>query len=133
MYDKLIAFKLKRPTYLSIKMNNLNTPIFLPDLKINHGTHKSICLHEVIMLRGEVNYTTFCMKNGREIMIAHTLKYFEDKLNEFGFMRVHRAFLVNPKYIINYDSVEHKIEMDCNLIAQVSRRRIKEFNDYWDA
>ena len=84
------------------------------------------------MLRGEVNYTTFCMKNGRTIMIAHTLKYFEDQLNKFGFIRVHRAFLVNPDYILKYDSVGHRIEMDCNFTALVSRRRIKEFNNYWE-
>jgi DNA-binding LytR/AlgR family response regulator len=114
-------------------MNNSNTPIFMPYIKVNHKTHRSICLQEVIMLRGEVNYTTFCMKNGKTIMIAHTLKYFEDKLNEYGFLRVHRAFLVNPKYILKYDSVGHTIKMDCNLMAQVSRRRVKEFNNYWDS
>jgi DNA-binding LytR/AlgR family response regulator len=85
------------------------------------------------MLRGEVNYTILCLKNGKSIMVAHTLKYFEDQLNKFGFMRVHRAFLVNPKHILKYDSVGHKIEMDCNLIAFVSRRKIKEFNHYWDS
>ena len=100
----------------------------LPVLIFNR---KSICPNEVIMLRGDVNYTTFCMKNGKTIMIAHTLKYFEGQLHKYGFMRVHRAFLVNSAYILRYDSVEHKIEMDCNLIAQVSRRRIKEFNEYW--
>jgi DNA-binding LytR/AlgR family response regulator len=114
-------------------MNTTHTQIFPPTLKINHKTHKSICLQEVIMLRGDINYTTFCMKNGKTIMIAHTLKYFEDMLHQYGFMRVHRAFLVNPDYILKYDSVGHKIEMDCNLIAQVSRRKIKEFNNYWDS
>jgi DNA-binding LytR/AlgR family response regulator len=113
-------------------MKNTNNQTFQPNLKINHKTHKSICLHEVIMLRGELNYTTFCLKNGKTIMIAHTLKYFEEQLNKFGFMRVHRAFLVNPDYILKYDSVGHTIEMDCNLFAQVSRRKIKEFNNYWD-
>jgi DNA-binding LytR/AlgR family response regulator len=103
----------------------------LPILKINHKTHKSICLQEVIMLRGDINYTTFCLKNGKTIMMAHTLKYFEDKLNEFGFMRVHRAFLVNPKYILNYDEISHTIEMGSNLFAQVSRRRAKDLNMNW--
>jgi DNA-binding LytR/AlgR family response regulator len=114
-------------------MKTLNTQAFLPILKINHKTHKSICLQEVIMLRGEVNYTTFCLKNGKTIMIAHTLKYFEDMLHQYGFLRVHRAFLVNPDYILKYDSVGHKIEMGCNLFAQVSRRRTKNFNMYWDS
>ena len=113
-------------------MNATHTQIFPPVLKINHKTHGTISLNEVIMLRGEVNYTTFCMKNGRTIMIAHTLKYFEDQLNKFGFIRVHRAFLVNPDYILKYDSVGHRIEMDCNFTALVSRRRIKEFNNYWE-
>ena len=107
-------------------MNTIQTQVFPPVLKINHKSHKSICLQEVIMLRGELNYTIFCLKNGKEIMVAHTLKYFEDKLNEFGFLRVHRAFLVNPKYILNYDRLGHTIEMDSNLIAQVSRRRAKD-------
>ena len=66
-------------------------------------------------------------------MIAHTLKYFEDMLHEHGFMRVHRAFLVNPQYILKYNEIGHTIEMDSNLIAQVSRRRMKVFNDYWDS
>lgn len=112
-------------------MNTLSTKIFLPVLKINHKTQGTICLNEVIMLRGELNYTIFCLKNGKSIMIAHTLKYFEDKLNEFGFLRVHRAFLVNPKYILNYDEVGHKIEMGSNLFAQVSRRRAKDLNMNW--
>ncbi len=114
-------------------MNATHTQIFLPVLKINHKTHKSICLQEVIMLHGDINYTTFCMRNGKKIMIAHTLKYFEEQLHEFGFLRVHRAFLVNPQYILKYNEIGHTIEMDCNLIAQVSRRRVKEFNDYWDS
>ena len=107
-------------------MNKSNIQIFMPVLKINHKTHGTICPNDVIMLRGELNYTTFCLKNGKTIMIAHTLKYFEDKLNKFGFLRVHRAFLVNPKYILSYDKVGHTIEMSSNLIAQVSRRRAKD-------
>jgi DNA-binding LytR/AlgR family response regulator len=112
-------------------MNATHTQIFPPTLKINQKTHKSVCLQEVIMLRGDVNYTTFCMKNGKTIMIAHTLKYFEDRLHEYGFLRVHRAFLVNPKYILNYDAVGHKIEMGSNLFAQVSRRRAKDLSMNW--
>jgi DNA-binding LytR/AlgR family response regulator len=112
-------------------MTPIHAPIFLPVLKINQKTHKSICPNEVIMLRGDVNYTTFCLKNGKTIMVAHTLKYFEDMLLKYGFLRVHRAFLVNPKYILNYDEVGHKIEMGSNLFAQVSRRRAKDLNMNW--
>ncbi len=114
-------------------MKNSNKQIFPPILKLNLKTHKSICPQEVIMLHGEVNYTTFCLKDGKKIIVAHTLKYFEDQLNKFGFMRVHRAFLVNPQYILKYNEIGHTIEMDCNLIAQISRRRVKEFNNYWDS
>jgi DNA-binding LytR/AlgR family response regulator len=83
------------------------------------------------MLRGDINYTTFCMKNGKTIMIAHTLKYFEDMLHKYGFLRVHRAFLVNPDYILKYDSIGHRIEMGSNLFAQVSRRKAKDLNMNW--
>ncbi len=105
---------------------NLHIKMNLPVLQINHKTHKTICLQEVVMLRGEVNYTIMCLKNGDNIMIAHTLKYFEDKLNQHGFLRVHKAFLVNTQYILNYDKKGHTIEMSSNLIAQVSRRRAKD-------
>jgi DNA-binding LytR/AlgR family response regulator len=113
-------------------MNSTHTQIFLPVLKINHKTHKSICIQEIIMLRGEVNYTILCLKNGDNIMIAHTLKYFEDMLHEHGFLRVHRAFLVNPQHILNYDKIGHKIEMGRNLFAQVSRRKTKGLNMNWN-
>lgn len=112
-------------------MNKSNIQIISPVLEINQKNHKTVCLHEVIMLRGDTNYTTFCMKNGKSIMMAHTLKYFEDKLNEFGFLRVHKAFLVNPEYILKYDEVSHKIEMGYNLSARVSRRRAKGLNMNW--
>lgn len=109
-------------------MNASNTQIFSSNLKINHKTHNIINLQEVIMLRGEVNYTTLYLKNGKSIMIAHTLKYFEDMLHQYGFLRVHRAFLINPKYIMNYDKVGHTINMGSNLFAQVSRRKAKDLN-----
>lgn len=82
------------------------------------------------MLRGEMNYTVFCLKNCKKIMIAHTLKYFEGMLQEYGFLRVHRSFLVNPQYILHYDKVGQKIEMDYHLSAQVSRRRAKKLNSF---
>ncbi len=49
------------------------------------------------------NYTIIYTKNGKHI-ISQTLKVIEDKLEPFGFFRVHRTYLVNLNSINRIDT-----------------------------
>jgi DNA-binding LytR/AlgR family response regulator len=92
-------------------------------LIINHKTSKKVLVQSVILLKGEVNYTTLFMEDGQKKTIPHTLKFFETFLETHGFLRVHRSFMVNPNHIKSY-SEEHDVLMMTNgEKANISRRR----------
>ncbi len=109
-------------------MTHISVPILVPALKINRKTDKFVWVEDVVMLRGAVNYTTVYLQNGKQIMIAHTLKYFEDILQDYGFLRVHRAYLINPIHLLEYDRENQKLFLSHNFSAEVSRRRAKNLD-----
>ena len=80
-----------------------------------------------MLLRGKANYTTFILSDGREKVVAHTLKYFEHFLKTYGFQRVHRASMINPNYVKDYNELTSIIIMDNQMSVQISRRRKEGF------
>lgn len=45
------------------------------------------------------NYTQFCLKDGRKILVSKTLKLYETMLVGSGFFRVHQSHLINTSFI----------------------------------
>jgi DNA-binding LytR/AlgR family response regulator len=83
----------------------------------------ALFLDKIIMLEGMANYTLFHLKDGRKRMFSHTLQTYEDDLAQYGFVRVHRGFIINSAYVRNIRKGDKEILMENNLVATVSRRR----------
>ena len=84
-----------------------------PDrLILNQRTKSYIPIDYIMLLKGKANYTTFILKDGREKVVAHTLKHFEHFLKSYGFHRLHRANMINPKYVKEYNELTRIITMD---------------------
>jgi DNA-binding LytR/AlgR family response regulator len=92
-------------------------------LILNHKTSSKVFVKNVILIKGDVNYTTFYLDCGQEKVVAHTLKFFENHLETHGFLRVHRAFMINPNYVKTYNSEQEILTMTNGQIANISRRR----------
>jgi DNA-binding LytR/AlgR family response regulator len=92
-------------------------------LIINHRTSKKILVSNVILLEGNVNYTRFHLENGKSKMVAHSIKFFEPYLETHGFLRVHRAYMVNPIHVKRYEKEDDCLMMTNGLMANISRRR----------
>ena len=92
-------------------------------LIINQKTLKKILLQNVILLKGNINYTTFYLQNGREKVVAHTLKFFENYLETQGFLRIHRSFMINPNFVKEYQQEQEYVLMENGHKATISRRR----------
>jgi DNA-binding LytR/AlgR family response regulator len=92
-------------------------------LIINHRTSQKILMSSVILLRGNSNYTTFHLENGRTKVVAHSIKFFEPYLETHGFLRVHRAYMVNPIHVKRYEKEDDCLMMTNGLTANISRRR----------
>jgi DNA-binding LytR/AlgR family response regulator len=92
-------------------------------LIINHRTSKKILINDVVLLKGDVNYTIFQLQCGAEKVVAHSIKFFEPYLETLGFIRIHRSFMVNPNYVKNYNQEHEFLMMTNGQKANISRRR----------
>ncbi len=78
---------------------------------------------QIIMLQGDSNYTIIYLNNGKKIVNSNTLKVYEKKLSAEGFLRVHRAYLVNPIFMSSFDMDKKSVLMKNGMKAEVSRRK----------
>jgi len=58
-------------------------------------------IEDILYCQADDNYTVIYFKEKKKL-VSKTLKYFEDALNESGFTRVHKSFLVNVNHITQY-------------------------------
>ena len=91
----------------------LHTRVLIDNIKTVSDQHKKVVLpvmdgfevvqvKDIIRCQGNDNFTDFYLADGSKKMICRTLKFYEDVLSEFGFMRVHRSHLVNLEYVTAY-------------------------------
>ena len=90
-------------------------------------SRKKIFLKEIIMFKGDVNYTTIHLVSGKILLIPRTIKIFENLLSGYAFIRTHRAYLVNELHLKEYDEVNSCVKMSNNMTALISRRRKENF------
>jgi len=85
---------------------------------------------DIIRLESQDNYTKFYIKNNKPILIAKTLKEYEDMLGEQGFERIHQSHLINLAYLKSYikkDGGYAVMADNSNLpISQRKKERLQE-------
>jgi two-component system, LytTR family, response regulator len=54
---------------------------------------------EILYCEGENNYTRFAFTKHKPMLVSKTLGEYEDLLTEHGFLRIHKSYLVNIKYV----------------------------------
>ena len=77
---------------------------------------------DIIRLEGESNYTRFFFTNRHPLLVSHTLKDYEEILQEHDFIRPHKSHLVNKKYVKQLDKEGFLWLTDGSNIS-VSRRK----------
>jgi two-component system LytT family response regulator len=99
-------------------------------LIINHRTSKKILVKDVVLLEGNINYTTFYLQNGSYKVVAHSIKFFESYLETQGFLRTHRSFMINPSHLKSYNKWEEILTMTNGQTASISRRKRRSVDNY---
>lgn len=100
-------------------------------LILNHKTSTKVLINNVVLIKGDINYSIFCMKDGEEKLVAHTIKFFENHLETHGFLRIHRGYMINPDYVKTYNSEQEVLTMTNGQIATISRRRKHILKDFF--
>lgn len=97
---------------------------------LNHSEGKAIFdPEELIYIQGIDNVSKVFLTFERRIIIAKTLKYFEEILDE-RFFRVHKSFLINLEFCESIISEEqYFVKLKNKVKIPISRRNYKPLND----
>ena len=87
-----------------------------------NGTQKRITIRNIRYLKAERCYTNICMDSGEKILRRKSLEQWEKELESIGFIRIHKSYIVNLRYIKRIGS---KIILTSGEEIPVTRDKIK--------
>lgn len=83
---------------------------------------------DIIRCKANDNFTDFYLADGSRRMICRTLKFYDQVLSEFDFVRVHKSHLVNINYVKKYlKGKGGQIEMQDGSFVDVSASKKQNF------
>ena len=98
--------------------------IALPQL----GSITFIDVDDIVSLQADSNYTIVHMKDMQKMVISKTMKDFEDLLDTAQFVRIHKSYIVNLKFIKEYSTHDGGIvKMSDGNRWSISRRQLEMF------
>lgn len=81
---------------------------------------------DIMLLKGQRNYTLVVLSSGEEILVAKTLKAFSEELST-AFLRIHKGAIVREGAICRVHwGVKPTVELENGLQVEASRTRLKE-------
>lgn len=94
----------KESLHNKIVLENINTvnkqlqKLVLPRL----DGFEVVKINDIVRCQANDNFTEFFFLNGKKELVCRTLKFYEDTLSDYGFIRIHKSHLVNSQYIKRY-------------------------------
>lgn len=86
---------------------------------------------EIIFCKSDGRYTTFFLKNNKEIVACKNLGEYEQMLEKDNFFRVHNSYIVNLDYIVNISKKEgFYCIMSNKALIPVSKRRQESLKNF---
>jgi DNA-binding LytR/AlgR family response regulator len=79
----------------------------------------------IVRIEASSNYCKLFFADGRMVVAAKVLKWFEEKLASEAFLRLHRSHLVNNHFLLCNQLVGKSFVLVNGEYIQVSRRRKK--------
>lgn len=98
-------------------VNKHNHKIVLPQL----NGFDVVKINDIIRCQANDNFTEFYLTNGTKKLISRTLKFYEDLLKDFDFVRIHKSHLINIQYVVKYlKGKGGQVEMTDGSVVDVS-------------
>lgn len=60
-------------------------------------------IEDIVACEAHDNFTDFYFTNRSKMMICRSLKFYEELLQESGFLRVHKSHLINLEHVVKYN------------------------------
>jgi two-component system LytT family response regulator len=131
--DAIKKCETRRPNYDSGLIQS-----FIQQLKPGHASVKRIAIPsndttqfvpvtEIVRVESQSNYSTIYFVARPKMVVAKTLKEFEEQLIPFDFLRVHQSHLINLEHVIGYKNQDGGyVIMLGNDAIEISRRKKQE-------
>ncbi|MBC7890288.1 MAG: response regulator transcription factor [Ferruginibacter sp.] len=109
--------------------NNLSQPAKKKKLTIPSGNELLFLnIEEIVRCHSDINYTTIYKNDKQKIVVAKTLKEFEEILTDQDFFRIHNSDLINLACIKSYNKGKGgSVVLQDGTELEVSTRRKEEF------
>jgi DNA-binding LytR/AlgR family response regulator len=93
-----------------------------------------IPIKDILVIKGEGNYSNIFTQDGKRILTCRTLKYFATMLAEYQFIRPSKSALINPDFIQHIDFKSQKaIRLVNGDIISISRRNVRPLREQFQA
>ncbi|WP_428667960.1 LytR/AlgR family response regulator transcription factor [Runella sp.] len=94
---------------------------------IPNGNHQVVIQTDQLMcMEGCGNYTFLYTNDGKRYLVSKTLKSYAAILDEQMFLRVHKSWIINLKYLQEFCEYERSLKLRGGREIAISRRRIRE-------
>lgn len=111
--DELIVAVEKIKKAKEGKKHALHTQILIENIHTtNKQLHKLVLpvldgfevvqIKDIVRCEANDNFTHFYFTSGKHLLICRTLKFYEQTLEDFGFLRIHKSHLINLQYVKKY-------------------------------
>ena len=99
----------------------------LHSLIIPQGTRQIIIpIEQLVCMEGSGNYAFLYTSDGKRYLVSKTLKSYAAILDKLTFVRVHKSWIINLKYLQDFCADERSLTMRGGREIGVSRRKIRE-------
>lgn len=85
-------------------------------------------ISNIIRFQSDINYTTIYTKDKQKLVVAKTLKEFEELLADYSFFRIHNSHIINLAFIKSYNKGKGgSVVLTDGTEIEVSSRRKDDF------
>ncbi len=96
--------------------------------------HTIVPISEILVIRGEGNYSNIITRDGRKLLSCRTLKYFAMMFGTIDFIRPSKSALVNRLAIVHIDFKSQKsIKLVNGDLISISRRNVRPLRELFQS
>lgn len=141
--DELIAAIDKVREEHALKNDHVHTRILIENSTIaNRQQHRIVLptlegfevltIKDIVFCEAEDNFTRFQLLDGSKRLICRTLKFYEELLGDFDFVRIHKSHLINRNYVAKYlKGKGGQVVMSTGDVLELSPTRKADFLEHF--
>ena len=131
-----VVQELTRPDYqhqLRALLGNLDGNLDHKKLVLkNADTVHVTAVADILYVQSDNNYSSFFLSDRHKIVVAKTLKLFEEKLRGLRFFRIHQSYLVNMDHVRSFDKLNDTLLLSNSTSLPVAQSKKKLLIHYLD-